>query len=95
VNDKASAVGFGNQSLTIDGPVATKITTSKEGDFRLDNLPPGKYTLHLDSSLHVEPALDQQAEILPKGCAAVRFYIESNADYKRITSSILKARAKK
>jgi hypothetical protein len=95
VNDKAIAVGFGNQSLTIDGPVSTKITTSNNGEFRLDNLPPGKYTLHLDSSLPVYPALDQQAEILPKGCAEIRFYIESEAEYKRIMSSIQKARAKK
>jgi hypothetical protein len=95
VNDKAIAVGFGSQPLTISGPVSTKVTTSMNGEFRLDNLPPGKYTIHLDSSLHVEPALDQQAEILPKGCAEIRFYIESEADYKRITSSILKARVTK
>lgn len=95
VNDKAMAVGFGGQSLTIDGPISTKITTSKAGEFRLDNLPPGKYALHLASSLRVYPALDQQAEILPKGCAEIRFYIESETDYKRIVSSILKPRGKK
>jgi hypothetical protein len=94
VNDKAPAVGFGGQSLTIDGPVSTKITTSKDGEFRLDNLPPGKYTLHLASSLPVYPALNQQAEILPKGCAEISFYLESETDYKRIISSILKPPAK-
>jgi hypothetical protein len=95
VDDKAPALGFGDQSLTIDGRVSTKITTSKDGGFHLDNLPPGKYTLHLASSLPVYPALDQQAEILPKGCAEIRFWIESEADYKRILSSILKPPAKK
>jgi len=95
VNDKALAVGFGGQSLTINGPISTKVTTSKNGQFRLDNLPPGKYTLRLDSSLHVEPALDQQVEIFPKGCAEIGFYIESEADYKRIASFIFKPTAKK
>jgi hypothetical protein len=94
-NDKAVSLGLGGQSLTVDGPISTKITTSKDGEFRVDNLPPGKYTLHLDSSLPVYPALDQQAEILPKGCAEIRFYIESETEYKRILSSIPKAGAKK
>jgi hypothetical protein len=95
VSDKGIAVGFGGQTLSIDGPVSSKVRTSKAGDFRLDNLPPGKYTLHLDSPLHVEPALDQVAEILPKGCAEISFYIESEADYKRITSAMLKAGVEK
>jgi len=95
VNDKAIAVGFGGQSLTVSGPVSSRITTSKNGEFRLDNLPPGKYKIHLDSPLHVESGVDQGAEILPKGCAVTSFYIESESDYKRITSSILKARPKK
>jgi hypothetical protein len=95
VNDKAVAVGFGSQALTINGPVSTRITTSTTGEFRLGDLPPGKYNLHLNSSLHVEPGLGQQTEILPKGCAAIRFYIESDTDYRRIVSSILKSPAKK
>ncbi|HEY4380601.1 MAG TPA: carboxypeptidase-like regulatory domain-containing protein [Acidobacteriaceae bacterium] len=95
INDKAGAVGFGGQSLTISGPVSSRVTTSRNGEFRIDNLPPGKYTIHLDSPLHVYPAVEQQTDLLPKGCAEIRFYIESEADYKRITSAILKARAPK
>jgi hypothetical protein len=95
MNDKAIAVSFGGQSLTITGPVSKSITTSKNGEFRLENLPAGTYTLHLDSSLPAYPGLDQQAEVFPKGCAEINFYIESATDYNRITSSMLKARAKK
>jgi hypothetical protein len=94
VNDKAGAVGFGGQSLTITGPITSKVTTSKNGEFRLDNLPPGKYHLHLDSSLPTYPSLDQETEILPRGCAEIRFYIESEADYKRIASSFLRPGSK-
>jgi hypothetical protein len=95
VNDKAVSVGFSGQSVTIDGPISTKITTSKGGEFRLDNLPPGKYTVQLDSLLPAYPALIQQAELLPKGCAEVRFFLESEVEYRRIISSVLKAGAKK
>ena len=51
--------------------------------------------LHLESSSPVNPSADQEAEILPKGCAEINFYIESATDYNRIISSILKTREKK
>lgn len=94
VNDRAIPFGFGNQSLTITGPISAKLKSTMNGSFRLDGIPPGSYMIHLDSPWNVEPARDQLAVILPKGCAEIHFVVDSGDDYRRITGAYRKSRAK-
>jgi len=79
---KWMGIGFGNQTLAISGPRSIQVTTAKTGEFKIDDLPPGAYTVHIGSSKRVFPSAEQQVNLKAKGCAHIEFGIESAEDYR-------------
>ena len=70
------AISTPNQSITISGPQQIVFKTDSRGSYRLEGLPPGSYTLQIDSPFYISPDRIQKADVVERGCAEVNFYIQ-------------------
>ncbi|HEX6188857.1 MAG TPA: carboxypeptidase regulatory-like domain-containing protein [Pyrinomonadaceae bacterium] len=75
--------------VTIDGPQKAEAVTDEKGEFKIEGIQPGEYT--------VVPAApkglatrgpDEKVKVADRGCAAVHLWLESNA---RISGRVLNA----
>jgi hypothetical protein len=66
-------VGAKDQIIKVSGPVHETLKTDHFGAYRLENVPPGTYTMELEGSFR-GAGLPQVVDVVERGCAEVNFH---------------------
>jgi hypothetical protein len=70
------AKALSGASVTITGLKTSAVSTDSMGRFKVDGLPPGIYQVGIDVPYVTWRAKSQRVEVVDRGCAAVKFFID-------------------
>ncbi len=70
---------IGETTVSINGPTTKEIKTDVKGEYRINALPPGEYTVkvHLPKGMTIRET-EQKVTVSPGGCAVVSFWLDND-----------------
>lgn len=69
-----------NVKVTIDGPQNAEAVTNAKGEFKIEGVQPGEYTVVPTAPKRLAArGPDEKVKVADRGCAAAHFWLESNA----------------